>query len=424
MLQVEWDAGGSTDPDGHVVDYAWDFDADGYFEYDSGLTAKLPYYYYAPGDFSVIVQVTDDDGAMSFASAGVSVSEAQKWHITEVADAARGRWDLGVAESADRPAVAYYEPYEPGFVPRLLFRRADDSVGTTWGAPSEIPEAAPTALGLRLAVLGGKPTILEWFGTSHVATIVQATDESGTAWGAPRGMPFTADAADLAIVQGNPAIVYAVSGTTNRMYSRAVDETGAAWAPSNSVGSYLGLDPMFLGEVGTAPAVVGRLASALVFIGANDLDGVGWRPAKIVDYAGDTGLSPVLRVLDGKPCIAYGNFTLRALMFVRAADSNGDRWAQPVTVDVGTGNDSCLVEHDGRPGVFYHGLASLDLRYIYANDESGLRWGKPVTIESARQVAGTPFSRAGLVISSCPVICYLADYPTEDNLKVKCAAYY
>jgi Tol biopolymer transport system component/lysophospholipase L1-like esterase len=57
-------AAGSTDVDGTIVDYLWDF-GDGYTA--TGVTAT--HRYEAPGDFLVTVSVTDDRGAKDFTSA-------------------------------------------------------------------------------------------------------------------------------------------------------------------------------------------------------------------------------------------------------------------------------------------------------------------------------------------------------------------
>ncbi|MCB1217143.1 PQQ-binding-like beta-propeller repeat protein [bacterium] len=72
-LPVTLDASGSTDLDGSIVKYEWDFDGDGFFEsYGSG--SSISHVYNSPGVFSAKVRVTDDAGAQDLASSDVTVS--------------------------------------------------------------------------------------------------------------------------------------------------------------------------------------------------------------------------------------------------------------------------------------------------------------------------------------------------------------
>jgi len=70
--QVEFDATGSHDPDGEIVNYEWDLDGDGTFETE-GPTAETVYQ--QAGTYRVAVWVTDNDGASTTASSEVAVFE-------------------------------------------------------------------------------------------------------------------------------------------------------------------------------------------------------------------------------------------------------------------------------------------------------------------------------------------------------------
>ena len=73
-LDVTWDASGSTDSDGTIVQYDWDMDNDGTFEViDGGVTQAANYA--GGGSYTVGVQVTDDDGATDTATATCEVNE-------------------------------------------------------------------------------------------------------------------------------------------------------------------------------------------------------------------------------------------------------------------------------------------------------------------------------------------------------------
>jgi PKD repeat protein len=68
-VTVSFDAGGSSDPDGSIASYSWEF-GDG--ATGSGVTAS--HTYNQTGTFTVVLRVTDDSGATSSASRTVTVS--------------------------------------------------------------------------------------------------------------------------------------------------------------------------------------------------------------------------------------------------------------------------------------------------------------------------------------------------------------
>ena len=62
-LTVYFSAFGSSDPDGKIIRYAWDLDGNGSLETDATSTSGYTQYTYAkPGEYTVTLQVTDDEG--------------------------------------------------------------------------------------------------------------------------------------------------------------------------------------------------------------------------------------------------------------------------------------------------------------------------------------------------------------------------
>jgi YD repeat-containing protein len=59
---VTLDASGSSDPDGTIVRYQWDLDANGSYETDTGATPQVSRTYPNPATIPVKLRVTDNDG--------------------------------------------------------------------------------------------------------------------------------------------------------------------------------------------------------------------------------------------------------------------------------------------------------------------------------------------------------------------------
>jgi YD repeat-containing protein len=74
---VSFDASGSRDVDGSVVDYRWDLDGNGSYETDTGSTSTVTHRYSAEGEYNVRLLVTDSGGATDLAVKTVTVIDNQ-----------------------------------------------------------------------------------------------------------------------------------------------------------------------------------------------------------------------------------------------------------------------------------------------------------------------------------------------------------
>ncbi len=73
-LSVNFDASASTDPDGNIASYEWDWEGDGVWDFNSGLTPTSQHTYNVVGIYDVRVRVTDAEGLSSIASRRITVT--------------------------------------------------------------------------------------------------------------------------------------------------------------------------------------------------------------------------------------------------------------------------------------------------------------------------------------------------------------
>jgi PKD repeat protein len=79
-LTCDFDASGSSDPDGSIVSYAWDF-GDG----STGSGVTVSHTYGTAGTYTVVLTVSDDDGATDTDSQQVTVSQGEgTMHVSAI----------------------------------------------------------------------------------------------------------------------------------------------------------------------------------------------------------------------------------------------------------------------------------------------------------------------------------------------------
>lgn len=80
---VNFTAAASSDSDGTIVKYEWDWEGNETYDYDSGASPVASHLYTAAGTFHPTVRVTDDDGATSNAPVTIVVRNPGEYHETE-----------------------------------------------------------------------------------------------------------------------------------------------------------------------------------------------------------------------------------------------------------------------------------------------------------------------------------------------------
>lgn len=415
-LDVDFNASGSTDADGAITKYEWDFNGDGTYTEDSD-NPEAAFVYTDSGSYSATVRVTDSSFQTDTASIEIVVNTPPVAVI--VADPETAvvpfpvtltisgsydpdgeiilyEWDYtndGFFDFSDaEPNPSAREMTFPGEFETAL--RVTDDGGLTHTETAKITAeygeweiqnidtSTDTGEDCSLAVVAGVPAIAYHDTELRRLKFIRAGDALGTgSWNAPQIVTddslLQAVDASLAVINGNPAIAYYNWSEARLQYSRATSETGSEWL----------LDPVTirdaacfypsLCEVDGHPAVAYRTAGFDIWYQrAVDNSGTEWSALpRDIDEGADDHWNPSLAVISGIPGVAYTrrDFGDRIfLMYVHASDTAGaDPWNDPVVawshaID-DTGFYPSLTELGGTPAIsFAHGLVSEGTSRPYA----------------------------------------------------------
>jgi hypothetical protein len=405
---VELDLGLSYDPEGGDLIYA--FDPEGHLtDYpdtgDFGSLSVSQASYDAPGEYLARGWVEDEGGAYATAQAKVTVSEELWSTLIDYSGKNSGK-GASMAKVTGYPAIAY--PYQR----KIMYVLAKDDVGSEWNPPVTAVLSTTAHIditGISLAVVDGKPAIAYVDYKSNDLLFVRATDAAGTTWGAPvtaddSGQVMEGDngiydilGISLVEVDGNPAIAY--QRNDHLYYVRASNGGGTSWGAPIEVDD----DTAWNGEFNSMAVVNGNPAIAyfdggnndLMYIQSYDAQGSGW-PASglIVESDGLVGHYTSLAVVNGVPAIAYQHQGSGELRYQTAKDVNGAAWNDPVIVDeIGVvGRFASLQVVGGVPAIAYNLYQenvddpSIRLMYAWAQNETGTLWNMPITTDGRERV--------------------------------------
>jgi PKD repeat protein len=278
---VTLDASASTDPDGTVSTYRWDFDGDGTTDRTTN-DPQTTYSYGSEGTYATTVTVVDDEGATDTAPTAVAV-ERQRESIrasctlseTAVEPGQTVTVDAGASENA---VYARFDPDGDG-----EYERSDETdlvVNTTYDEPGTY------AVGAALAGDGQQVTV-------DCGVVTVAENEAPVANGTfnpeePRsGKTVTFDASNSTDVDGRiveyrwdfdddgtvdhtstrPVVTHAFPDTGAQTVGlTVVDEDGAVGATTLTVGPVRTAGYCPLGEGMLCPLPGGRLFPAIAFL--------------------------------------------------------------------------------------------------------------------------------------------------------------
>ena len=345
-------------------------------------------------------------------------ASGSSWGTPQIVDAAGtlGQW-LSMTIVDNHPAIAYR--YNGTGIVRYVRAAAVD--GSSWSAPVDLGPIVQAGGGPVLQVIGGQPA-LTYFSADNLL-YQRATNASGSSWARPTAV-YTATALNeklfylsLEEVNGRPAIGAQDSRREIVLYERAGDATGSVW------GEFERLDGGYSGGHNTLALVNGRpaasfrqnLGGGLRFARALDERGLDWAPGITVDPAIGAGEHSKLLVVNDRPAITYSDDDT-GLRYVRAADVDGNSWLSP-TILIPNGvyaPYSAIV--DGFPAVAYYDDNTGEIRFLRATDQNGTAWGSPVVITSGVTPDSEPGHLALLMLNGIPAVA-VADQ-MDDTLKL------
>lgn len=311
------------------------------------------------------------------------------------------------------PAMAYYDATRAN----LMYVRALDASGFTWGAPVIVDTTGNVGQYTSMQIINGNPAISYYDVINGDLKYVRAIDVSGAAWGTSVSVDVSGDMGrynSLQMVNGHPAISYYDGTNDDLKYIRASDALGLAWGMSISVditgwvGRYTSLQ-----VVNGFPAITyyDQTNNDLKYARATNASGTTWASGIPVDAASGTVQNTSLQIVNGNPAVSYSSGS--NLKYIRSTDASGFAWIPPVSIDV-SGLHASLQIVLGYPAISYYDVVNGNLKYALASDSIGAAWSVPVIVESVGDVGY--YSRLQ-VVNGMPAISYYD--ATNTNLKYK-----
>ncbi|MBN2081032.1 PKD domain-containing protein [bacterium] len=404
-LTVNFDASGSSDADGPLTNFSWDFDGDGTYDEDTA-EPYADHTYNDGGTFMATVLVRDaqfmsDDASLEINVAGnqaptavitvtppeptvvpflVTFSAAASTDPDGVIAQYDWDWDAdGDYDAIDAGPDPAYSNYVslPGTY-SVGLRVSDDqgaSDETTvdyigrYGVWTTFTVDYTTGRGtdLSLEVVDGYPAISYYDGEDQCLRYIRAEDELGIYdWGdslqLTTGAGIEGYYTSLAVIDGRPAIAYLDVAHDDIRYLRANDAQGSSW-PASAVeahpdqGYYITLV-----EADGRPAIAFQtLDSNIYYRRADDATGAGWTglPRQVETYTDNCSM-PSMDIVNGSPAIAFTRYMSEKsiLCYVHASDPAGaDPWNEPVGAASDLINDAgvlpSLAEINGNPGISF-----------------------------------------------------------------------
>ena len=300
------------------------------------------------------------------------------------------------------PAISYRTTDDTGTAQDLLFIRATNADGTTWGTPVVVADRntdtyypySSSRSRQEMRIVNGKPAIAFHTNDAKLA-YVRASDSTGSTWNDPILVDGSTSSnigykLSMEIVNGHPAIAHLDDQNRIVYFLRADDVNGDSWTPANEVqiAAYDAEDIELITLSNGYPAVAffDDNPNTVVFVRASDINGTSWEtPVILDDLSRDDQIA--LTLVNGYPAVAYYDDPNETMYYMRATDALGDTWpSDPVVVRNNDYVDSYhdMIIYQGVPTISYQRNSTDntqdDLALIQASDANGTSWKEPTTL--------------------------------------------
>ncbi len=403
-LTVSCDASSSSDPDGSIVEYRWDFDGDGTDDFISP-SAQTSHVFARAGTSPV--RLTIEDNYFREATQSKVVTIQHGWHESVIDSAADARTPVALCTSGSpgRASVAYIDTYNH----ELRFCHANNDQGSTWGAV-RIPASAEFGLVGQVSMVtsigSGVPIICYGdFENSYGLFTVTAANPAGGSWLSPvlvDGSNHTGLRARMSLVNTIPVIAaaatYSQQDRNDVFYYTAKDLDAADWnAPSIVLPMQDGIEygqpaigysanGLFKTPFLLIPRFEDGQAISSTLVRAADVSGSNWNPGQAVAAymeAGSFVMSAGCPAFCGATATAGGT-----IAFYRSVNADGTSFpASPHNI-VYQGGQAVGVIHGGVPEIYYYTPGLDDILLLRAKDSLGDEWDQPYAVAENLNYSG------------------------------------
>ncbi len=438
-LEVTWDASGSTDPDGSIIRYRWNIDADSDWDFTT-TEPTLTCSYGLETQMFCIVEAQDNDFALDTGSDFVTVTAGWK---TKLLDTTTNEdiYSLDICQTfggGPSKAVLAYSCYQPD---RIYTISSADSAGVTWNSIKELAYTGDRLGGIDpsiCALSSGTPVIA--FGEeksqdddSIVLKLAKATNWAADGWNAPITIDADTGTGEnncIELIDGQPSIVSKEGGISSQSrlyYYRCGDTQGNGWGSAQLIGELdaatFDTPALFDGSAGPILACSSTPASSnssqLSIISALTNSGADWsnlniwngERADFVSFAPDDS---------GKPILAYGYDAQGAIVRKLRGSADGHTW--PGVIDDLTppsprsGGACEIAVWDGFPIICYQSYSTGELLVIQSMDTQGITWGEPYSVWSLGRTGD--LASMTVVSGLFPVLAFCTDVSGGSELRV------
>jgi hypothetical protein len=291
-------------------------------------------------------------------------AEGKTWNASIVIDSGAGTGSNPSMWIVDgRPAIAYFKS-SPA---RLMYVRSLDVAGSAWSAPKLVCSLDSFVnQQTSLAIIGGNPAIVfgaRLPGVGEGIAYVRATDVLGSTWGPPRRIvtQTTNFVSDLVEVAGRPAITYS-SEAGRVIYLRASDTSGSTWPTSGqAIGPQFNPGQANAGNlciINGLPAVAcaGTFNGGIYYLRALDAAGQSWSAPVVLSANEGANGRMQLAIVKGTPMICFAA-PGADLCLATGKDINGTAWHGPWALERGG------VSLGGRPLLEAGNVAGMAYKY-------------------------------------------------------------